>query len=400
MHEPKDEASLADLISQAKESGSPLAIQGGNSRLGLGHDVEGAPLTTRALSGITLYEPGALTLVARAGTPLSEIESAVAGEGQVLPFEAPRWARMLGNEAAGESTIGGVVATNASGPRRILSGACRDSLIGVRFVDGSGRVLKNGGRVMKNVTGYDLVKLMCGSHGTLGVLTEVSFKLLPAPEKTVTLTLHGLYDATAVRAMSAALGSPFNVSGATHAPQGARGDAATCLRLEGLSASVDYRAAELARTLSKFGAAEVDEDPTSVEATWRSARDVDVMSASQDSSEGNSEGSDVWRVSTRPSDGPAVAARFGNARSFYDWGGGLVWLAVEPGTNVRAQLSGAASGHATLFRASAQTRRALGAFEPESAPLAQLSEGLRREFDPAGVLNRGRMAITTAAAAA
>ncbi len=392
MHEPTDEEGLAALVRDARDSESPLAIQGGNTRAGFGRSVDGTPLTTRALTGITLYEPGALTLVARAGTPLSEIESAVAAEGQMLPFEAPLWARMLGNEPAAESTIGGVVATNASGPRRILAGACRDSLIGVRFVDGSGRVLKNGGRVMKNVTGYDLVKLMCGSHGTLGVLTEVSLKLLPAPQKTVTLSIHGLDDVRAVRAMSAALGSPFNVSGATHSPQGARGDAMTCLRLEGLSASVDYRAAELANTLAEFGALELDEDAASVQETWRSARDVKVMAAS--------EGSDVWRVSTKPSDGPAVAAKFGNSRTFYDWGGGLVWLAVESGTDVRRELSGVASGHATLFRASDETREALGVFEPEVAPLAKISEDLRHEFDPAGVLNRARMASARTVAAA
>lgn len=390
MHEPQDEDALAQLIRDAAESAEPLAIQGGNSRKGLGHEVEGTPLSTRALSGITLYEPGALTLVARAGTSLLEIQEAVAAEGQMLPFEPPSWSALLGNDKAEASTIGGVVATNASGSRRIQAGACRDSLIGVRFVDGAGRALKNGGRVMKNVTGYDLVKLMCGTHGTLGVLTEVSFKLLPAPLVTTTLTLAGLDDVSAVRAMGAALGSPYNVTGAMHIPQGARDEAKTRLRLEGLSASVSYRAQELARKLQEFGNAKLDSDAESVHATWQSAGDASAMVASENDGE-----TDLWRLSVKPTDGPAVAARFGNARCLFDWGGGLVWLAVEPGTDVRSQLSGAAAGgHATLFRAAASTKDALGVFEPENTALAMISERLRKEFDPIGVLNRGRMGVT------
>ena len=206
---PGSEGELAEIVRDAAARARPLAIEGGRTR-GIGGEVEGAPLSTAGLRGITLYEPGALTLVVRAGTSLAEVEAALAAEGQQLPFE-PWDARPL-TGANGEPTIGGVVATNASGPRRIQAGACRDSLVGVRFVDGTGAVVKNGGRVMKNVTGLDLVKLMAGSHGTLGVLTEVSFKVLPRAEAMVTVTLDGLDVATAIRAMTAAMATPYDVS--------------------------------------------------------------------------------------------------------------------------------------------------------------------------------------------
>ena len=187
---PTSEAELADAIRASAAKGTKLHIRGGGTRAGLGHGVTGQLVDTTGLKGVALYEPGALTIVAAAGTPLETIEKTLAKEGQRLPFEPMDHRALYGTN--GKSTIGGVVAANVSGPRRIQAGACRDSLIGVRFVDGEGTVIKNGGRVMKNVTGYDLVKLMAGSHGTLGVLSEVAFKVLPMPEAGATVIVHGL----------------------------------------------------------------------------------------------------------------------------------------------------------------------------------------------------------------
>ena len=231
---PTSEQDLSDLIQAAE---GPIRIVGGGTR-DIGAPVEGTPVSTAGLSGVTLYEPGALTLVAQAGTPLEEIDALLAKEGQRLAFEPSDLRGLLGTEGA--STIGGVVATNASGPRRIQVGAARDFCLGVRFVDGAGRVLKNGGRVMKNVTGYDLVKLMAGSWGTLGVMTEVSMKVMAIPETETTLVGKGQSAVQAVESLSAALGSPFDVTGAAFS------EGKTFVRIEGLEASVAYRAAELA----------------------------------------------------------------------------------------------------------------------------------------------------------
>jgi len=224
---PVTEAELSEIVGSAT---GPLRIEGGGTRT-IGRPVDGAVLSTAGMSGIALYEPGALTIVAQAGTPLADVEAALAAEGQRLPFEPMDHRPLLGT--TGESTIGGVVAANVSGPRRIQAGACRDSLIGVRFVDGTGTVIKNGGRVMKNVTGYDLVKLMAGCWGTLGVLSEVAFKVLPAPEAAAAIMIDGPSDLQAVEAMATALGSPFEVTGAAHLPAHGR----TMLRIEGVAAS-------------------------------------------------------------------------------------------------------------------------------------------------------------------
>jgi glycolate oxidase FAD binding subunit len=340
--------------------------------------VAGEVLSVAGLSGIELYEPGALTIVAKAGTPLAEVEAALAAENQRLPFEPMDLRGLLGT--TGEPTIGGVVAANASGPRRIQAGACRDSLIGVRFVDGRGTVVKNGGRVMKNVTGYDLVKLMAGSYGTLGVLSEVAFKVLPGVETRACVLLNGLSNADAVAAMSKALGSPFEVSGAAHTPAGVDGHPVTMLRLEGFADSVTYRAGKLRELLADYGDISVETDPERVLAGWHWVRDVEPF---------HGRAGDVWRVSVKPSDGPEIAARAGGD-VLMDWGGGLVWALVPEGTDLRADL-GAFAGHATLIRASEETRARLPVFQPEPAPVAALTEGLRRQFDPKGILNPGIM---------
>ncbi|MCL4676093.1 MAG: FAD-binding protein [Pararhodobacter sp.] len=367
MH-PTTEADLAEAV---RDATGPLVVRGGGTRP-VGRSVTGTVLSLAGMAGVSLYEPGALTLVAGAGTPLAEVEAVLAAEGQRLPFEPLDLRGLLGT--AGDSTLGGVVATNASGPRRVQAGACRDSLIGVRFVDGTGAVVKNGGRVMKNVTGYDLVKLMAGSRGTLGVLSEVAFKLLPAPESAATLVFEGVDLAQSVALMAAALGSPFAVTGAARLPDGR-----TALRIEGFAASVAYRIDALSAHLAGFGrAAILATDETA--GYWQAVRDVVPF---------HGRPGDVWRLSVKPSDAPGLIAATGG-EALLDWGGGLVWLRVAEGTDLRAGL-GSFGGHATLIRAGLETRARLAPFHPEPAPVLARTRGLRARFDPRGILNPGLM---------
>lgn len=372
---PDDESQLAEAVANAK---APLCIQGGGTR-GVGGPRTGEVLSVAGLSGISLYEPGALTIVAQAGTPLAEIEAALDVEGQRLAFEPMDHRGLMGTKGA--PTIGGVVAANVSGPRRIQAGACRDFLLGVRFVDGQGHVVKNGGRVMKNVTGYDLVKLLAGSFGTLGVLSEVSLKVLPKTETTATLKIEGLSDVDAVRALSAALGSPFEVTGAAHAPEGPDGRAVTLIRLEGFESSVRYRAERLTGLLAEFGDVGVEMNAAKCSVVWKWVRDVEAF---------HGVAGDVWRISVKPSDGPGIAARLKANGLIFDWGGGLIWALMDEGTDIRARLGGFAA-HATLVRADAETFEHLSVFQPEAAPIAAISAGLRAKFDPRGIFNSGLM---------
>ncbi len=359
---PRDEAQLSEAIAMAK---GPLRIVGNGSR---GVHCEGEELSTSAMCGISLYEPGALTIVAAAGTPLAEIEAVLAAENQRLPFEPMDHRGLLGTNGA--PTIGGVVAANISGPRRVQAGACRDSLIGVRFVDGRGDILKNGGRVMKNVTGYDLVKLMAGAHGTLGVISEVAFKVLPDVETSASVVLHGLSNVQAVAAMAVALGSAYEVSGAAY------DSGRTLLRLEGFTESVAYRATRLQALLAPFGEAEIEADPVKVSEVWQGLRDVVPFHEIQ----GN-----VWRISVKPTDAPQVVAGLGADATMLDWGGGLIWALMSQGVDVRAKM-GAVRGHATLVRGTDFAR-----FQPEVGPLVSITARLRAQFDPRGILNAGLM---------
>jgi glycolate oxidase FAD binding subunit len=374
---PKSETALAEAIAAAAAKQTPLHIRGGGTRAGLGGGVTGEVLNTTSLKGISLYEPGALTIVAAAGTPLDTVEKALAKENQRLAFEPMDHRALYGTN--GKPTIGGVVAANVSGPRRIQAGAARDALIGVRFVNGEGTVIKNGGRVMKNVTGYDLVKLMAGSHGTLGVLTEVAFKVLPKPETSALISVAGLGPDRAVEAMSAALTSPYDVTGAAHL---AGGTARTMIRVEGFEGSVSYRAGRLQDLLGTFGEVDVSLDDKANSQAWIDVRDVKLVARGE---------GDVWRISVKPSDGPAVIKSLPSGAAVQmDWGGGLVWARVPSGTDVRKGLR-CIEGHATLVRADEATKARLGVFQPEQPALAAISKGLRAKFDPHGILNPGRM---------
>ncbi len=373
---PKSESELAGIIADAE---APLRIQGGGTRP-FGRPVNGTRLSTSGLSGISLYEPGALTMVAGAGTPLAEIETALDAEGQRLAFEPMDHRGLLGS--SGTPTIGGVIAANISGPRRIQVGAARDHLLGVRFVDGMGRAIKNGGRVMKNVTGYDLVKLMAGSFGTLGVLTEVSLKVLPKSRATGVLLLEGLEDMRAIEALSMALSSPYEVTGAAHVQKGLDGDPVTMIRIEGFEDSVAYRAGQLQKLLAGFGDFTVETDPVKTTAGWQWVRDVAPF---------HGRVGDVWRLSVKPGDAPGIMAGLPGTEALYDWGGGLIWVLssenspLSAGDITRAMAGNA--GHATLIRGEASN----GAFPRLSPAIAMLHAGLRQQFDPRQILNPGLM---------
>ena len=330
-----------------------------------------------------------MTLVAKTGTAVEEIEAVLAAENQRLAFEPMDHRAILGT--SGQPTLGGVIAANVSGPRRIQVGAARDFALGVTFVDGTGQVLSNGGRVMKNVTGYDLVKLMSGSWGTLGVLTEVSLKVLPVSETQVTLKVHVTTWADAVGCMSAALGTPFDVSGAATV-QAAEGGFDSLIRIEGFETSVQYRASELTQRLAKFCTVDVVGDP------WAEVKDLRAWAALDT----------VWRISVRPTDSLKVIELMQDLqqdRGFHcqlDWGGGLLWLGLEAAqiADTRAGLAlhqalqrhvAQLRGHATLVTSGLLRDQELCHFQPLERAIERVSQSLREKFDPRGILNPGRM---------
>ncbi|MEI5666443.1 FAD-binding protein [Bosea sp. CCNWLW174] len=389
LHTPTTEAQACAVVASIVEARVPLAIRGGGTRSGLGRpDNAVSTISSAELTGITLYEPSEMVIGAKAGTPLKLIEETLASRGQMLPFEPMDHRALFGTE--GEPTIGAIAAGNISGPRRINAGAARDSLIGIKLINGRGELVKSGGRVMKNVTGLDLVKLVSGSFGTLGFLTEVTFRVLPRPERIVTLIWEDLADEAAVALLSGALGSPFEPMAAAHLPAGVGAEhARTLLRLENFSASISYRAAELARLLKGYGRPQLIEGRAS-DALWREVRDAAFFAGTPEA---------VWRLSLAPTNGPkataAIARMVPGARWFYDWGGGLIWLAVTADGDAGAAAIRTAlkplGGHATLVRAPDAVRAAVPVFEPLSEPLMRVTAGIKKSFDPEGVFEPGRM---------
>jgi glycolate oxidase FAD binding subunit len=391
-----------------------------------------------ALSGIVSYEPAELVLTARAGTPMAEIEAALLEHSQCLAFEPPDYSALLGvagiaaaggrvhTDARSAGTLGGVVAAALSGPRRMKAGAVRDHVLGIAAVSGRGEGFVAGGKVVKNVTGYDLPKLMTGSYGTLAVLTEITLKVLPAPEDARTLVVGGLSAREAMRAMIAALQLPLEVSGASHLPREHDRASITAFRLEGFTPSVASRLDTLRQLSGQAASLSVLERDESAE-FWRHVRDVKPFEHSGSSALSDMKASDappagvasanapppVWRLSVPPAASADVLERIERAipgmRAFLDWGGGLIWLQVPAAgrpqdsapqdsasqeTSIRAAL-GATGGHATLIRASSDVRSSTQVFHPQPAALAALSKRVKAQFDPQRILNPGRMYANT-----
>jgi glycolate oxidase FAD binding subunit len=400
----RDAKDVEQVVRAALASEQPLEIIGHGSKRLIGQPMAtNALLDLSALNAVTAYEPNELIITVQAGAPLADVQSLIDSKNQQLAFEPVNTSQLLGTPDT--ATIGGMIGAGLAGPRRIKAGGARDHLLGAHAVSGFGDSFKAGGRVVKNVTGYDLCKLLAGSWGTLAVMTEVTLKVMPRPESERTLVLRGLDDVTANRAMTAALGSPFDVSGAAHvanstfragagalAGLGSPREAVTLLRLEGITASAVHRAAALAAVLALFGTAEILEDTASATA-WSSVRDVAPFAAN-----GSLGGWPVWRIVCPPASGGALGqalARDAGGDVIYDWGGGLIWAALPPRPDAQAawvrQRVNAVGGHATLIRAPAQVRRDVDVFHPQQGGLAALGERVRLSFDPKNILNRGRL---------
>jgi glycolate oxidase FAD binding subunit len=397
---PDTESAVVAAVADALADGAPLEVVGAGTKRGLGHAVRAdRVLDLSALTGIVLYEPEELVLAARAGTKLADIQAALAEKNQALAFEPPDWGPLYGGPAHA-GTLGGAVAANLSGPARIRSGAARDHVLGLRAVTGRGELVKTGGRVVKNVTGYDLCKLLTGSMGTLAALTEITVKVLPAPEKTRTLLLHGADGALALAAMEAALQSPHDVSGAAHLPACAAarsavsyvsgaGASVTALRVEGPAPSVEARCRALKTLLAGFGPLEELHFHNS-RTLWAEIGSASLLFRG---------GDPLWRISVPPTAGPrvgAVLARTLGAEIVADWGGGLLWARVPAAVedaghaSVRAAIAHS-GGHATLVRADDAVRASAPVFQPPAPGIARLHARIRDGFDPGRILNPGRM---------
>jgi glycolate oxidase FAD binding subunit len=399
----RDAKDVEQAVRAAIAGEQPLEIVGHGSKRQVGQPMAtNALLDLSALNAVISYEPSELIITVEAGAPLADVKSLIDSKNQQFAFEPIDTAPLLGTPSRG--TIGGMIGAGLAGPRRIQAGGARDHLLGAHAVSGFGDSFKAGGRVVKNVTGYDLCKLLAGSWGTLAVMTDVTMKVMPKPESARTLLLRGLDHLTANRAMTAALGSPFDVTGAAHVPHSAfrvdvglgdlgyQRESLTLLRLEGIPASVTHRAAALGQRLASFGAAEILQDGAS-ESIWSSIRDVQPFAA-----DGALGVWPVWRIVCPPASGGALGEALARATGgdvIYDWGGGLIWAALPPKPDAHAvlvrQRVDAVGGHATLIRAAEDVRRDVDVFHPQQGGLAGLSERVRHSFDPKRILNRGRL---------
>ena len=356
-----------DALCEVISAGGKLRLRGGGTKDAIGAPCDAQVVDMRGLTGVVDYDPPELVLTVRAGTPLAEVQALVAGEGQMLAFDPFDHGAMLGSDSG--ATIGGVIAAGVAGPARLSRGGARDHLLGFTAVSGRGETFVAGAKVVKNVTGYDLPKLMAGSWGRLAALTELTLKVLPAPRVRRTLVVRGLDAAGAVAAMARALGSAAEVTAAAHLPDW-RGEAATALRLDGFAESVAARAA----ILPEF------EEIGDGDALWLAVRDAAPLPREKP----------LWRLIVAPGKAPGVVAALPGAEWLLDWAGGLIWLATNADPAAIRAAAEAAGGHATLVRASEVMRRAVPVLHPQPAALAAIEERVRRAFDPDGVFETGR----------
>jgi glycolate oxidase FAD binding subunit len=399
MLKPAFEWELLTMVSEAAHHRRPIEIVGAGTKRAVGRPTQPPTLISlAAMRGMPLYEPTELVMRARAGTPVADIEAELSRRNQMLAFEPLDLGPLLGLEPR-QGTIGGVFATNLSGSRRVSAGGARDHILGMAGVTGRGESFKSGGRVMKNVTGLDVGRALCGSWGTLAIATEITFKVLPQPEATATLAIAGLPDEIAVEVLCAAMGTPYEITAALHLQKPAAmrlwhsgvrglGDSVTALRLEGFAPSVAARVEKLKTQFKPYGDIHVFDTEPSL-AFWTEMRQLTIFYGSSNP---------LWRISTAPKMGPKVVAgvaRYMAVEVCYDWSGGLVWLEVPQSADAGAtdirRIIALYGGHATLIRAEPAVRAAVEVFQPLEPGVEKITAKLKATFDPAGVLNPGRM---------
>lgn len=393
---PTSSEELIEIVSHANEDNKAIEIKGAGTKRPIGYDpASDIELNMSGLSGIIEYTASELVMSAKAGTSLDVVKSALDENNQMLAFEPADYSALLGT--TGHQTMGGIFAANLSGSRRLIAGAARDGLLGINFVNGKGQLIKTGGKVMKNVTGLDLVKFLAGSWGTLGVMRDVTFKVLPKQEVTATLIIHGLSDQQATQAMALAMAQSVEVSSAAHLPKSLASTvldgrfsekSMTMLRLEGLELSVNVRKEKLQTILQKYGEISLL-DTLDSSTLWTEISNVKPLHGKAQAS--------IWRVSVAPSEGHKVVAELsGNSDidAFYDWQGGLVWIADNSGGSislVRQAVRKTGSGYATLLKKGEAYDDSFDVFEPQNLAVATLSERIKLQFDPNNILNPGRM---------
>jgi glycolate oxidase FAD binding subunit len=389
---PGSSVEIQEIVTWAANETQPLDIISGGSKRALGRPSDAKRiLDVSAITGVIDYDPSELVLTAKAATPLEEIETILTAHNQMLAFEPPDWRSLLGSN--GTPTLAGMIAINLSGPRRIRAGAVRDHFLGFSAVNGRGEHWKAGGRVIKNVTGYDMCKLQAGAFGTLSVLLDVTLKVLPKPETSCSVMLFGLADQAAIFEMSRALNSQHEVSAAAHLPANIAArlgysQAVTLLRLEGPEPSVDYRAdvvAAMSSNSTKLNA-------SSSTVLWSKIAAVQPLLDTKNKT--------LWRICPIPSASYAafykIKSLIGSAEGFYDWGGGLLWVSVDDdvsdgGAKLIRAVMAEIGGTTMLFRAPQSIRQSVAVFEPMNKALSALTRCVKVSFDPHGILNPGRM---------
>jgi glycolate oxidase FAD binding subunit len=370
---------VVDFVRAARESREPFEIVAGGTRRAVGKPVGALPLLdVSGLTGIVKYEPEELILTAAPSTPLTEINAVLATKGQRLGFDPADWSRLLGSN--GVATLAGAASCDASGSGRLRHGAARDSLLGFQAVNGLGEMFRGGSKVVKNVTGFDLPKLICGAYGTLSVLTEVTFRVYPRPQFFAVLCLSDVTPETGFAALRKIAHSALEPAGLAYLPGSMMpqaGQGAALIKLEGAAKPLEEKIA-MAHGLLGNAVTRIEGDLFGAIGCGEKFADLP---------------GDVWRVMIAPSDAPRVAKELNVQHWLGNWAGGLIWLAAPPSDAARIRaIAAAVKGQAMLLRASAESRARYGLYAPQPKALADLSRAVKAAFDPLSLFNPGRLA--------